>query len=68
MDSKVKAEIRKLRQKQFPRWVIIDDSTKSPNERKYWNGQGWAGTLRGAMLFADKDVVLDELITIRMGG
>ncbi len=40
MDSKVKAEIRKLRQKWFPRWVIIDDGTKSSKERRFWNGQG----------------------------
>ncbi len=68
MDSKVKAEIRKLRQKWFPRWVIIDDGTKSSKERRFWNGQGWVEGLRGAMLFADKDAVLNELIAIHFIG
>ncbi len=67
MDSKVKAEIRKLKQKQFSRWVIIDDGTKSPKDRMFWNGTCWVGTLREAMLFADKDVTLNELIAIHRG-
>lgn len=67
MESKVNAEIRRLRQDRFYRWVIIDDHTKPPRKRKFWNGERWVSGLRNAMLYAHKDVILDDLIAIHSG-
>ena len=61
MTSKVKPEVRRVGPEQFPRWVIIDDGTQLPNQRRFWNGTGWVVGLRNAMLFARKEVVLAEL-------
>ena len=61
MTSKVKPEVRRVGPKQFPRWVIIDDGTKVPSQRRFWNGMEWVEGLRNAMLFAHKHLVLKEL-------
>jgi len=61
MTSKVRPEIRRVGSKQFPRWVIIDDGTKVPSERRLWNGTAWVEGLRNAMLFAHKNALLEEL-------
>jgi hypothetical protein len=61
MTSKVRPEVRRVGPKQFPRWVIIDDGTKVPSQRKFWNGEGWVEGLRNATLFAHKSAVLTEL-------
>jgi hypothetical protein len=61
MTSKVRPEIRRIGLKQFPRWVIIDDGTKMPSQRKFWNGEVWVEGLRSAMFFAHKNAVLAEL-------
>ena len=61
MTSKVKPEVRTVGSKQFPRWVIIDDGTKVPTQRRFWNGTGWVIGLRNAALYAHKHLVLKEL-------
>lgn len=61
MTSKVKPEVRRLGPEEFPRWVIIDDSTKVPPQRRFWNGAEWVAGLRNAALYAHKDLVLKEL-------
>lgn len=64
MESNARAEIRRLKQDRFPRWVIIDDADKPSADRRFWSGQDWVSELRAAMLFADKDAVVNELIAI----
>jgi len=61
MTSKVKPEVRRVGPKQFLRWVIIDDGTKVPSQRRFWNGMEWVEGLRNAMLFAHKNMVRAEL-------
>jgi hypothetical protein len=61
MNSKVKPEVRRVGPDKFPRWVIIDDGTKVPTQRRFWNGTGWVEGLRNAMFFAHKNMVRAEL-------
>ncbi len=61
MASGVKPEVRRVGPEQFPRWVIIDDRTKVPNQLRFWSGTGWVRGLRNAAVYAHKDVVLKEL-------
>ena len=41
--------------------MLIDDGTKAPSERRFWNGVEWVAGLRNALLFAHKNAVLEEL-------
>jgi hypothetical protein len=61
MTSKVKPEVRRVGPKQFPRWVIIDDGTRVPGQRSFWNGTEWVEEQRSAALYAHKHLVLKEL-------
>jgi hypothetical protein len=61
MTSKVKPEVRRVGPTQSPRWVIIDDGTKVPTQRRFWNGTGWVEGLRNAALYAHKHLILKEL-------
>ena len=61
MTSKVKPAVRRVGPQQFPRWIIIDDGNKVPTQRRFWNGTEWVERLRGAALFAHKNMVRAEL-------
>ncbi len=66
MTEKVKPEILMVRREPFPRCVIIDGIAH--DVPKVWTGGGWANDLRKAMLFADEDSLLEQIMAIHRRG
>jgi hypothetical protein len=43
----------------FPRFVIV-------NRRRYWTGDGWSRSLHRALLYADADLLRDDIERLKI--
>lgn len=65
MNNKIKIEVRRVGRMQFPRWIILDDGTNLPTQRRFWDGTAWVTGLRNAALYAHKRLVLKDLERVK---
>jgi hypothetical protein len=49
----------------WPRFVIVRESSEPDNQREYWAGEKWVREVRAALLYADKKFVREDLKKIR---
>ena len=67
MVSKQKAEIVTIGRADFPRYIIVADSDAAPKHRRFWAGQKWITQRHLALLYADRDVAVQDLAAISSG-
>jgi hypothetical protein len=67
MVSKHKAEVVSVGTAEFPRFVIVADCDAPPQRRRYWAGQKWISQSHLALLYADRNVALEDLATVSDG-
>ena len=53
---------------QWPRFVIVRESSEADNQREYWAGDKWVRERRAALLYAHQKFVRDDLKKMRAEG
>lgn len=67
MIPKKKAKVVTVGTARFPRYIIVAESDSPPEQRWYWAGQTWIAHARRALLYADRNVALQDLVAVSAG-
>jgi hypothetical protein len=62
MISKRKSEIVIVGTAEFPRYIIAAGSDDPAEDRRYWAGQKWIAQAHLALLYANRDLAVHDLV------